>query len=102
MTGIGRCVCVQISQISESQSFCVGVVFFQIYQLSCLRVTPYSLYLDSVRRVNNQRVIHRSTQCFIDGQENKNGNLTIGFEQYLELFYSKSVDKGMVFFCCVV
>jgi len=28
-------------------------------------------------------------QCFIDGQENNNGNLALEFEQCVELFYLK-------------
>jgi len=47
----------------------------------------------------NQQVINRPTQCFIDGYENNNGNLALEFEQCVELFYLKSVDKGMVSFC---
>jgi len=50
----------------------------------------------SVRSVKNQRVIHGSTQCFI---ENNNGNLALGFEQCVELFLFKSVDNSMDYLC---
>jgi len=41
-------------------------------------------------------VIHGSTQCFI---ENNNGNLALGFEQSVELFLFKIVDKSMDYLC---
>ena len=41
----------------------------------------------NVRSVNNQRVIHRSTQWCIAGQENNDDN--IEFEQCVELFTSR-------------
>ena len=66
-------------------------------------MTGIGIILDYVRSVKNQRVIHRSMQCFIDGQENNNGNLALGFEQCVKLFLLKKRQyKGMVSFCCVV
>ena len=63
ITKIG--VCIQISQISEpDQSFC-GFSY-----TNTLHATSHSLFLDNLdytgRSVKNQRVIHRSTQRFID------------------------------------
>ena len=78
---------------------------FQLHQLSCLRVTSYSLYLDNfglyVRSVKNQRVINRSMQCFIDGQDINYGNLALGFEQCMELFYLKKCRQryGFLLLC---
>ena len=60
----------------------------------------YELNHKGASDVKNQRIIHRSMQCFIDGQEN--GNLALETEQCLELVYLKSEDKCMVSFCCVV
>jgi len=87
MTGIGRCFCVQISQISKSdQSFCGFSVTPTLLPSCHLVFVVFGEILDNVKSVKNQRVIHRSTQCFIDGQENNNGNLALGFEQFVELF----------------
>jgi len=36
-------------------------------------------------------------QCFIDGQENNNGNLALGFEQCVKLFYLKNVSTKVWF-----
>ena len=90
MTGIWWCFSVQISQISESdQSQCV-------FSFSYINYFAFGPPRRSVRSVKNQRVIHGSTQCFI---ENNNGNLALGFEQCVELFLFKSVDKSMDYLC---
>jgi len=36
-------------------------------------------------------------QSFIDGQENNNGNLALGFQQCVELFYLKNLRQRYVF-----
>ena len=40
-------------------------------------------------------------QCFIDEQENNNGNLALGFEQCVELFYLKKCRQryGFLLLC---
>ena len=65
------------------------------------RVHCIWIILNYIRSVKNQRVIHRSTQCSIDGQENNNGNLALGFEQWVELFSFKKVPIK-VWFCFVM
>ena len=78
MTVIGRCFCVQISQISESdQWFCV---FFDYIN------TPdfVSPRIDCIWIILNWNVSSEINQQFIiDGHEHNNGKL--GFEQYAEL-----------------
>ena len=86
MTGIGRIFCVHISQLSEpDQSFCgfsyTNTLAFVSHRIHCICI----ILDDNVRSVKNQRVIHRSTQRFIGGQENNNDNLALEFEQCVEL-----------------
>jgi len=71
MTGIGRCFCVQILQISESDQS-----WFLSYTNSLAFVSPRFIVFGYFRIMSEvSKITSRSTQCFIDGKENKNGNL---------------------------
>ena len=92
LTGIGQLFCVQISQIPEpDQSFC-GFSYNNTFAFLSPRIHYVWIILDcNVRSVNNQQVIHGSTQCFIDGQKNNDDNLALEFEQWVELVYLKKL-----------
>ena len=89
-------------EIFESgQSFCGFSITSTILPSCHLAFICIWIILDYVRSLNTQRVIHRSTQCVIDGQENNNGKLALRFERCAKLFYLKKCRQryGFLWFC---
>ena len=84
------------SNFADFWAWSVVLCFFSYTNYLAFVSPRIHLYLDNldyVRNVINQQAIHRSTQCFIDGQENNNVNLALEFEQCVELFYFKKVSS---------
>ena len=91
------------SNFADFWAWSVVLCFFS-YTNTLAFVSPriYCIWivLDYVRSVRNQQFIHRSTQCFIDGQEKNKGNLALGFEQCVNKCRQRYGFPFFVWFKC--